>query len=284
MVDILTDPNNVRLLGQFVADACGVQLGADKGYLFQSRLGPLLLQSGAKTVPEFLQQARTDPTGKLKDRIIDAMTTHETYWFRDERPWAALESTVLPELSVQLRSPGKTRLRIFSAACSTGQEPYSVAMIIDQLVKNRKIGNVQATQFEIIATDVSAGTLYLASRGIYNQIEISRGLAERWRTQYFQPAPGNTWQLAADLRQRVTFKRHNLQNDFGPLGKFDLILLRNVAIYFEDKFKQELFRRLHAALNPQGFLMLGASEALLSHTELFKREFLDGAVFYRRIG
>lgn len=283
MIDSLADPQNVRALSQFVAEACGVQLGPDKGYLFQSRLGPILQQSGAKTVAEFLQMARTDPTGKLRDRIIDAMTTHETYWFRDERPWAALESTVIPELAVTLKIPGKPKIRILSAACSTGQEPYSVAMIIDQLCKNKKI-NATPANFEIIATDVSPGTLYLASRGIYNQLEITRGLAERWRSAYFAPGPGNTWQISQEIRSRVTFKRHNLQQDFGPLGKFDLILLRNVAIYFDEKFKHELFKRVHAALLPRGFLMLGASEALLTHADLFKREFLDGAVFYRRLG
>lgn len=282
MTDFFKNPAEIEQLSKFVAEQCGVQLGKDKAYLFQSRLGSLILSSGAQSISDFLQKARTDPTGRLRDRIIDAMTTHETYWFRDEKPWLALEKQVLPYLATLIRDNKRQKVRIHCAACSTGQEPYSIAMLLDDLSKRGRLHGVSPDLFEILATDVSAGTLALAMRATYNQIEITRGLQDRWRKPYFTQN-GSTWTLIEDIRKRVTFKRFNLQDPMHPLGKFDLVLCRNVAIYFPETFKFELFRRIADSLHLGGYLMLGASEALLSHADLFRREFIEGSVFYRRI-
>ncbi|MCX7713807.1 MAG: protein-glutamate O-methyltransferase CheR [Chthoniobacterales bacterium] len=282
MADFFKDPSDIEQLSKFVAEHCGIHLGQDKAYLFQSRLGSLIISSGAKTISEFLQKARSDTSGRLRDRIIDAMTTHETYWFRDEKPWQALEKQILPYLATLVRDNKRTRVRIHCAACSTGQEPYSIAMLIDDLQKRGKLHGIRAEQFEILATDISSGTLALAMRATYNQIEVSRGLQERWRKPYFVQN-GTTWTLIEPIRKMVTFKRFNLQEPMSPLGKFDLVLCRNVAIYFPENLKIDLFRRIADSLHYGGYLMLGGSEALLSHADLFRREFVEGSIFYRRI-
>lgn len=277
----LQNPTELALLRQYVAEACCIHLGEEKGYLFEARLGSTIAQSGATGIADFVRMARADTTGRLRDRIIDAMTTHETYWFRDERPWASLRGHLLPTLAASLRTGARARIRVLCAACSTGQEPYSLAMLIDTLCSEGKLPGVRPEQFDIIGTDVSAGTLMLASAGRYNSIEISRGLAEQWRQRYFI-AQGPIWMLREDLRRRVTFKRHNLQDDLQAFGSFDLLFCRNVAIYFDAEFKRRLFPRLAAALVPGGHLLLGGSESLLTHQELFASETIGEAVFYRR--
>ncbi len=275
------NPGDLGLLSRYVAEACCIHLGEEKGYLFEARLGAIIAQSGAADIPDFIRLARTDPTNRLRDRIIDAMTTHETYWFRDERPWASLRNHLLPALAVPLAQGARSRVRILCAACSTGQEPYSLAMMIDSLCADGKLPGVRPEQFEIIGTDVSAGTLMLANNGRYNQIEIVRGLGEMWRQRYFT-ASGPIWSLSEAIRRRVTFKRHNLQDDLKPFGQVDLLLCRNVAIYFEAEFKARLFNRLAAAINPGGHLLLGGSESLLTHKELFVSDNIGDAIFYRR--
>ncbi len=278
MASFIQNPSDITLLSQYVAEACCIHLGEEKGYLFESRLGTMIAQSGAVDIPDFIRMARTDPTNRIRDRIIDAMTTHETYWFRDERPWTSLRQRVLPELATLPATTGRSRIRILCAACSTGQEPYSLAMLIDMLFAD---GKTRPEQFEIIGTDVSAGTLMLANNGRYNQIEITRGLAEIWRQRYFTQN-GAIWSVADRIKSRVTYKRHNLQDDLKPLGMFDLIFCRNVAIYFKADFKARLFDRLAAALHPGGRLLLGGSESLLTHGDLFASESIGEAIFYRR--
>ncbi len=282
MADLLKNPGDLVLLSKYVSEACGIHLGEEKGYLFQSRLGSIVAQTGADDIPAFIRLAKADTTGKLRDKIVDAMTTHETYWFRDERVWSAVENSLLPLVAQRAKAANRARVRIFSAACSTGQEPYSLAMLIDTLSKQGKLSGYTPQQFEIVASDVSAGTLMLASVGRYNQIEIVRGLAEKWRSVYFKPANSTTWQLDEAIRKRVTFKRYNLQDDLRPLGMFDLLLCRNVAIYFEENFKRELFRRISEIIHPGGYLMLGGTESLLTHTDLFERDLQGGSIFYKR--
>jgi chemotaxis protein methyltransferase CheR len=278
---LFQNPSELALLRQYVAEACCIHLGEEKGYLFEARLGSTIAQCGAANLTDFVRIARADTTQRLRDRIIDAMTTHETYWFRDERPWAALRAHLLPTLAAGLRNGTRTRVRVLCAACSTGQEPYSLAMLIDTLCSEGKLPGVRPEQFEIIGTDVSAGTLMLASGGRYNQIEMARGLADVWKQRYFTQQ-GPVWVLRDEVRKRVTFKRHNLQEDLAAFGRVDLLFCRNVAIYFEAEFKQRLFARLAAAIAPGGHLLLGGSESLLTHQDLFASETIGDAVFYGR--
>jgi len=270
------------LLTKYVAEACCIHLGEDKRYLFESRLGPVISESGATSIPEFIRMAHSDPTGKLRDRIIDVMTTHETYWFRDSHPWTAMENQLLPALAAKIASGEKTRIRILCAACSSGQEPYSIALLLQKLSSEGALCGVRPSDFEILAFDVSRGTLFLAAAGRYSQIEIARGLPEFWRDHYFDPTPGNTWTLRETVRKLVTFKRRNLQDSFAGIGLFDLVLCRNVAIYFQEDFKRELFNRIADIIYPAGHLMLGGSESLLTHGHLFEIDRIGSAIFYRR--
>ncbi len=282
MFDFSKSGADFPLLTKFVAEACCIHLGEDKRYLFESRLGPVISESGATSIPEFIRMARGDATGKLRDRIIDVMTTHETYWFRDSHPWAALEAQLLPALAAKIASGEKSRIRILCAACSTGQEPYSIALLLQKLCSGGALGSVRPSDFEILAFDVSRGTLFLAASGRYSQIEIARGLPEFWRNNYFDATPGNTWTLREQVRRMVTFKRRNLQDSFAGMGLFDLVLCRNVAIYFENDFKRDLFNRLADIIYPSGYLMLGGAESLLTHGHLFEIDRLGSAIFYRR--
>lgn len=282
MFDFSKNPSHLPLLSRYVAEACCIHLGEEKRYLFEARLGTLISESGATDIPEFIAKAKADATGRLRDKIIDSITTHETYWFRDTRPWEALEKSILPEFGNLLRRGEKHRIRILSAACSSGQEPYSIALLLHKLKADGLLEGVNLSAFEITAFDISPGTLFLASAGRYSQLEISRGLPDYWRNNYFDPTPSNTWTLKAPVRSMVTFKKRNLQDDFTSLGVFDLVLCRNVAIYFEEQFKSDLFNRLSQILFKDGLLMLGGTESLLSHQHLFTIEQVGGSFFYRK--
>ncbi len=282
MFDFSKNPSDLKLLSQYVAEACCIHLGEDKRYLFEARLGKIIAESGALDIPAFIRMAKAEHTGKLRDKIIDSMTTHETYWFRDTRPWESLENTILPELGKLLQTGKKSRIRILSAACSSGQEPYSIALILHKLKTSGLLNGVNISSFEITGFDISPGTLFLASAGRYSQLEISRGLPDYWKNNFFDSTPGNTWTLKPEIRSMVTFKKRNLQDDFMSLGVFDLVLCRNVAIYFEEDFKKDLFSRLGQIIAPNGLLMLGGTESLLTHKHLFAAENISGSYFYRR--
>ena len=282
MIDFSKNPGHLPLLSRFVAEACCIHLGEEKRYLFEARLGTIISESGARDIPEFIAKAKADATGRLRDKIIDSMTTHETYWFRDTRPWEALEKSILPEFGNLLRRGEKHRIRILSAACSSGQEPYSIALLLHKLKADGLLEGVNLSAFEIIAFDISPGTLFLASTGRYSQLEISRGLPDYWKNSYFDSTSSNTWTLKAPVRSMVSFKRRNLQDDLTSLGVFDLVLCRNVAIYFEEHFKLDLFNRLAQIIFKDGLLMLGGTESLLSHQNLFQAEQVGGSFFYRK--
>ena len=282
MFDFTKNPSHFPLLSRYVAEACCIHLGEEKRYLFEARLGTIIAESGATDIPDFISKAKADATGRLRDKIIDSMTTHETYWFRDARPWEVLEKTILPEFANQLRRGEKHRIRILSAACSSGQEPYSIALLLHKLQAEGLLEGVNLSAFEIIAFDISPGTLFLASTGRYSQLEISRGLPDYWKDNYFDPTSSNTWTLKAPVRSMVSFKRRNLQDDFTSLGVFDLVLCRNVAIYFEEHFKLDLFNRLAQIIFKDGLLMLGGTESLLTHQNLFQAEQIGGSFFYRK--
>ncbi len=282
MFDFSKSAHHLPLLSQYVAEACCIHLGEEKRYLFEARLGTIIGESGARDIPDFVRLAKADTTGRLRDKIIDAMTTHETYWFRDVGPWASLEEELLPSLAADLRSGKKNRIRILCAACSSGQEPYSIALLLHKLAANGRLNGVEPSQFEILAFDVSPGTLFLAAAGRYSQLEIARGLPDYWRDNYFDATPGNTWTLREPVRRLVSFKRRNLQDHLDNLGMFDLLLCRNVAIYFKEDFKMDLFSRLAKIIHPGGHLLLGGTESLFTHQDVFELQRIRNSIFYRR--
>ena len=271
-----------NLLRNFILKHSEIEVKPEKTYLIESRLSRMMVELGASNFKEFYENAQSDTSGKLRERIIDAMTTNETFWFRDSKPWALMRETIFPQL-IQLnrqRGPG-SKIRIWSAACSTGQEPYSIAMVLDDLMSSGRFPGMRMDQFEIVATDISPSVLFLANSGRYNQLAMSRGLSEGYRNKYFTQQ-GKIWCVNPNLKNRITFKKFNLQDHPSTLGKFDFVLCRNVAIYFTDHFKKELFRRIHGILNPPGFFLLGSSESLVGYSTSFEMVEAQGAIYYKK--
>lgn len=265
----ITEPEYI-LMKKYIEEHCGIYLEKDKEYLIESRLADLLVETKCNSFQEFHLKARTeDHTGELRDRIVDAMTTNETSWFRDKNAWEYLKEEAVPML---LRLAAETgRASVWSAAASTGQEAYSLVMLLDEAAKERGQPSL-LDKIEIIGTDISSSALNTAISGQYDNIAMNRGLIEEMREKYFHKS-GNAWRFDPELKKRVRFEKFNLQNDFIFPDNFDLILCRYVSIYFSDTFKQELFSKMAKVLKPGGILLLGATESL--------REFsVDFDIFY----
>ncbi len=242
-------------LRRFLRKRSGLALGADKRYLAESRLQPVWRGVGLESLAGLLRELRLRETGPLGRAVVDAMTTNETTFFRDAAMFDGLRRTVLPRL-VEARA-GMRRLRIWSAAASTGQEAYSVAMLLGEM-SPRLVG----WQVTILGTDVSAGAVERAKAGLYSQFEVQRGLPILSLLRHFTQGPAG-WTISGEMRRAVEFRVFNLLDDFTPLGGFDLILCRNLLIYFDVPAKSALLDRLAAALAPDGALCLGASESIV---------------------
>jgi len=270
------------VLRDYIREQCGICVPEDKSYLIESRLAGLVAEIGARDFADLYRKAQDDDSLSLQDRIIDAITTNETSWFRDGNHWLAIRELVIPALFNRLRTRQELRVRIWSAACSTGQEIYSFGMLLREYANRKGDLHDLIRKFEMIGTDISPSALRVAASGRYNTIAMSRGLNDRLRREYFT-ADGDVSVLLPSLRKSVRFEKFNLQNDFTAFGKFDLILLRNVSIYFADDFKRTLFHRAAEALFPGGILFLGASESLLGYSTDFERREYKKASYYVRI-
>jgi chemotaxis protein methyltransferase CheR len=262
---MMTSANTVTVdefasLRDYIEDKCGIALDENKGYLIETRLAKLMVESGCENFTEFARLAKSESGTVLRDKIIDAMTTNETLWFRDGHPYTIMSEKILPDLADQLKSGNRATVRIWSAACSTGQEPYSIAMEIHEFCKT--CPGVRPEQFEIIGTDISSAALFLAHAGRYDQLAIKRGLDDEVRQRYFEQ-DGRVWKLTDEIKRMVTFKKYNLQDSLTPLGNIDVVFLRYVAIYFAEKFKQTLMANIANLLRPSGYLVIGAVESLL---------------------
>jgi chemotaxis protein methyltransferase CheR len=209
------------------------------------------------------------------------MTTNETSWFRDKAPYECFKKFFLPDFAKQMKEKGKTQIRIWSAACSTGQEPYSISMLCHEYAR-MGFGGKELAQggLKILASDISPSVLFLAKNGRYDGLSMSRGMPDELKQQYFEES-GRVFVLKDQVKQMVDFQQVNLMNSFDPLGKFDLILLRNVAIYFSKEVKIELFKKLAKALNPGGYLLVGASESLIGYSHDFDARLEHDYNFYQ---
>lgn len=241
----------------FLEKACGILLGSNKQYLVSSRLNKLMEQHGIKTLGELVQRMQSQPRGGLRELVVDAMTTNETLWFRDVYPFEVLKNRVLPELIKA--NPGQ-RLRIWSAASSSGQEPFSLSMSIDEFEKTN-IGQLKAG-VQIVATDLSPSMLANCKSGEYDSLAMGRGLSAERLQRYFDPKGPGRWVVKPAIKSRVEFRPLNLLDSYASLGKFDIVFCRNVLIYFSAEVKKDILTRIHAMLKPGGYLFLGASEAL----------------------
>ncbi len=246
-----------ELFRVFLEKACGILLGSNKQYLVSSRLNKLMEQQGIKTLGELVQRMQAQPRGGLKEQVVDAMTTNETLWFRDTYPFEVMKTRVLPELIKA--NPGQ-RLRIWSAASSSGQEPYSLSMTLDEFEKTN-LGQLKAG-VQIVATDLSGSMLNAAKSGEYDSLAMGRGLSQERLNRYFDAKGPGRWALKPAIKNRVEFRALNLLDSYASLGKFDVVFCRNVLIYFSAEVKKDILTRIHATLKPGGYLFLGASEAL----------------------
>lgn len=247
--------DDFQFISQLLKKRSGLALTEDKLYLLDSRLTPIARSHNKLDLADLIRSLRTAPDEKIIAEVVDAMTTNESLFFRDQKPFTQLRQVVLPRLK-QARTAG--RIRIWSAACSTGQEPYSVAMSL--LEEAPKMGGFT---YEIMATDISPRVLRKAQEGIYTQFEVQRGLPIQMLLKYFKQLPDNNWQANDTLRSMVTFKPLNLLDEYGTMGKFDIILCRNVLIYFDEATKRQILDRLANVLQRDGILFLGSTESVL---------------------
>jgi len=248
-------------IARFLAFSCGFEIGPDKYYQLQSRLGPIVEAAGLADFADLARRVEGEPQGQLALSVIDAICNNETYFFRDRAAFAQLRDVVLPEL-IEARG-GARSLRIWCAACSTGQEPYSIAMLLDEFARK-----LTGWRVEILATDVSQRALDAARAGAYSQFEVQRGLPISHLMRYFQQ-DGDRWRLNEYIRSAVNFRRFNLLDDFRGLGTFDMIVCRNVLIYFDVRRKARILDRFAPALAADGYLVLGAAESPLGLSSAF---------------
>lgn len=262
-------------LSRLVNDTSGIVLDESKSYLIKDRLGPVAEEAGCATFCELYHRARFDDAALLQ-KVIDAITTNETLFFRDTTPFEALKYKAGPELIDAIsKRPNPRRIRIWSAAASTGQEAYSIAMTFREMIPDVDDWDVQ-----IIGTDISDTAIARASRGDYNRFEIDRGMNDALLSRYFE-ARGDTWRVKDELRSMVSFRRLNLLEPFEHLGMFDIVFCRNVAIYFEPEVQESLYNRVSDRLCPEGILFVGAAESLFRLGPRFVPEHHCRAVFYR---
>ena len=252
-------PSDYEFLRKLLKERSGLDLSSDKQYLVESRLIPLARRAGLPGIAELV--AKIKGGDALTSEVVEAMTTNETFFFRDRIPFDHLRETILPAL-VQARA-NRRSLRIWCAASSTGQEPYSVAMCV------KEFAALAGWRVEILATDLSQEVLEKSRAGIYSQFEVQRGLPIQLLVKYFTQT-GELWQLNADIRAMVQHRQLNLLQDFAQLGTFDVIFCRNVLIYFDQDTKAGVFDRLSRMLEPDGVLLLGAAESVVGISDAFR--------------
>ena len=263
-------PTDYAALQSFLQEHCGIVLGAGKEYLASSRLNWLLRETGAATVGELLGRVARGADQKLFSAIIDAMTTNETFWFRDQGHYRMLTEEILPAAT--------GRIRIWSAACSSGQEPYTIGMVVHDYLASKRGHAVAGV--EILGTDISTRMLAEAKGAVYCGISSSRGLTPEQRNRYFV-AKEECIEVRPEIRRLVNFRQHNLTRGYETLGRFDVIFCRNVLIYFSSDQKADIIQRLANALKPGGYLFLGSTESLLAHSDLFEMVSRGGGIGYR---
>jgi len=254
-------PLDYEYLRKLLKERSGLDLSADKQYLIESRLLPLSRKCGLPGISELVQQMKSGST-VITTQVVEAMTTNETFFFRDKVPFDHFRDSIMPEI-VKARA-GRRSIRIWCAAGSTGQEPYSLAMCLKEMS-----AAMSGWRIEILATDLSQEVLEKSKAGIYSQFEVQRGLPIQMLVKYFKQT-GELWQINPDIRAMVHHRQLNLLHDFTQLGVFDVIFCRNVLIYFDQDTKIGIFNRLAKVTEPDGFLVLGAAETVVGLTDVFK--------------
>lgn len=264
------------IISTIVRDRSAIVLEPGKEYLVESRLVPVAQQHGLRDLHQLAAQMKSAPNSSLVADVVDAMTTNETSFFRDIRPFEAMRSAILPQL---IRSRAAERsLTVWCAACSTGQEPYSLAMTLSE-----HFPELAAWQVRIIGTDLSPTVIKQAERGVYTQLQVNRGVPAPLLVKYFE-RKGMEWHIKQDIKRRVEFKVANLVAPWPSMPTVDLVLMRNVLIYFDNAAREQILKRTHAGLASDGFLLLGSTESTIGLNVPFKREELGGIGTLRPTG
>lgn len=271
------DPKEFESFRRFLQEACGIFLAENKQYLVTTRIRKILLDNNLASLTELVEQMKLSRHSKLRDQVIDAMTTNETFWFRDTYPYEYLLSIIFPEL----QKSGTGTINIWSAACSSGQEPYSVSVIAEECRRSGR--GTFSRPVKIIATDLSSSMLDQAKSGEYDRMSVVRGLSRERLESFFDQLPNDMWRVKPVISDRVSFRALNLMDSYVSLGKFDVIFCRNVLIYFSGDLKLDILKRLHAALKPGGILFLGSSEGLAGAADLFEMVHCNPGILYRAL-
>ena len=278
MTTITAEEFNV--LSKYIYSICGVALDSTKTYLVETRLKSMLQQYGCTSYLDLHAKAKADRGGNMEKEIVNAITTNETLFFRDASPFEVFKHKILPDL-IDARSKSASGrnipIRIWSAACSTGQEVYSIAIALREA-----LGNLSNFQISILGTDISDDAVTKASYGKYNKFEIERGLPQHTLNKYFS-LMGDGWKIKDEIRAMAVFKKFNLMKPFAGLGKFDIVFCRNVAIYFTPADKKMVFEKIASVLEPDGSLVIGSTESLTGVTGMFEPKRYMRSIFYQPV-
>lgn len=269
-----------KVWADYIYDISGIFLDASKAYLFESRFAELLKSEKCANFSELFFKTKADSTKILRRKVIDAITTGETLFFRDSSPFDLFQHKLIPDLidrrTRQLGHSVRIPIRIWSAACSTGQEVYTIGMVLKSL-----LGNFDRYNIQLLGTDISDKAIAYASRGLFNKIEIERGLSKDKLARYFT-SQGEFWKISDEIRSLATFRTHNLLDDnYSSLGRFDIILCRNVTIYFKEKDKIQVFQKIGHVLDPDGYLIIGSTESIMGYCPQFESKRYLRSVFYQ---
>jgi chemotaxis protein methyltransferase CheR len=254
-------PLDYEYLRKLLKDRSGLMLSADKQYLVESRLAPVTRKHGLTSLGELVAKIKGGNEDLTVD-VVEAMTTNESFFFRDKIPFEHFRDAIMPHLMTARAR--ERRIRIWCAAASTGQEPYSLAMMVKEM--KDKLGGWRV---EILGTDISVDVLEKAKAGVYSQFEVQRGLPIQMLVKYFSQA-GDTWQIAPDIRAMVQYRQHNLLAEFAGFGRFDVVFCRNVLIYFDQATKSSVLNRIARQLDSDSYLVLGAAETVVGLSDAFK--------------
>lgn len=271
------DDSGFNYVRQLVRDRAAIVLEEGKQYLVDSRLSLLARREGYESAQEVIDRLRAAPSGPLQRKVIEAMTTTETLFFRDGKPYEALKNTILPEL-IKARG-GERKLQIWSCACSSGQEPYSIAMLLRE-----QFPQLASWDTRLVATDISTEMLDRSRNGRYSQLEVNRGLPSAYLQKYFERiaerGSGYDWQIRLELRRTIDFRELNLASAW-TMSPTDLVMLRNVLIYFDIETKRQILTKVRKVLRPGGYLLLGTAETTMNLVDGFDLVRTDGTSYYR---
>lgn len=278
MTKVKVTEEEFRQFSKYILDISGIALDKGKEYLLETRLNPMMARFGCTSFSELLKKAKSDPKRVIENAIIDAISTNETYFFRDKTPFELLQYKIFPDLidkRSRKSSGGKPSLRLWSAASSTGQEIYSIAMILVEM-------GITPDRYDIklFGTDISDDAVAKASYGQYNKFEVSRGLDKKRLDRFFDKQ-GDYYRIKDQIRVMAQFKKLNLMKPLTGLGRFDIILCRNVMIYFNPVDRKRIYGNIANCLEPDGYLLIGSTESLSNDTDLFASKKYLRSIFYQ---